>query len=61
MLILENYKELLSVAEMKEALGIGRNAAYQLISSGKMKHVLVGNKIYIPKWCLLDFLKDVVS
>ncbi len=45
---------------MKEALGIGRNAAYQLISDGKMKHIIIGNKIYIPKWCILEFLKDVV-
>ena len=44
--MLEKYKELLSVAEMKEALGIGRNAAYQLINENKIKHILVGSKIY---------------
>jgi excisionase family DNA binding protein len=56
--MLEKYKELLSVAEMKEALGIGRNAAYQLINENKIKHILVGSKIYIPKWCLLEFLRS---
>lgn len=59
--MLEKYKELLSVAEMKEALGIGRNAAYQLIKDNKIKHVVVGNKTYIPKWCLLEFLRSVAD
>lgn len=48
----------LSVDELTEILGIGRNTAYNLIRCGKIRSVRIGHKIRIPKDSLLDFLQE---
>ena len=57
--MLEEYPELLTVADIRKALGIGRNAAYKLISDNILQHKMIGEKIYIPKWCVEEFLRVV--
>ena len=47
---------ILSVEQMARVLGIGRNTAYELVRSRKMKSVRVGRQIRITKESLLDFL-----
>ena len=37
-------------------LGIGRNTAYELIATNKIKSIKSGNLILIPKQNVIDFL-----
>lgn len=46
-----------SVLEMQKALGIGRNAAYQLVSRADFPTVHVGKRIVIPVEALKEWLK----
>jgi excisionase family DNA binding protein len=46
----------LSVEDLTEILGIGRNTAYDLVRSGKIKSIRVGNQIRISKSALREFL-----
>lgn len=48
----------LSVDDLTEILGIGRNTAYDLIRCGKIKSVRIGHQIRVPKDSLLDYLKE---
>ena len=52
------YPDVLTIAEMQEALGIGRSMAYRLIKGGKVKHLRIGKKIKIPKRFLVDYVLD---
>ena len=44
----------LSIDELTEVLNIGKNTAYDLVRSGKIKSVRVGRQFRIPKDALLD-------
>lgn len=46
----------LKVEDLMPILGIGRNAAYDLVRSGQIKSIRVGRNIRIPKSELLSFL-----
>jgi excisionase family DNA binding protein len=46
----------LSVEDLTEILCIGRNTAYDLVRSGKIKSIRVGNQIRITKSALREFL-----
>lgn len=48
----------LSVPELAKVLGIGRNAAYALVNSGKIRCVHIGKNIRIPQSALLEFLDN---
>jgi len=55
----QNYDDLplcLSVKQVAEVLGIGRNTAYELVRSGQIKSIRVGRNIRIPKAEILSFL-----
>lgn len=49
---------ILSVEELTQILGIGRNTAYDLIRCGRIRSVRIGHKIKIPKDSLLEFLQE---
>ena len=49
---------ILSVEELTQILGIGRNTAYDLIRCGRIRSVRIGHKIRIPKDSLLEFLQE---
>lgn len=51
-----DYPDLLSIASMQSALGIGRTKAYQLINDGTIKHMRIGKSIKIPKLVIIDFI-----
>ena len=56
-----SYDELpltLRVEDLMPILHIGRNSAYALVHSGKIKCVRVGKQIRIPKDALIAFLED---
>ncbi len=46
----------LRVEDLMPILGIGRNTAYELVRSGKIKSIRIGRKIRIPKVEVLAFL-----
>ena len=57
---LEYYHSLpptLTVEEMAAILRIGRNAAYALVKSGKIRCVHAGRSIRIPRNALKQFLE----
>jgi excisionase family DNA binding protein len=44
------------VSEIQEALGIGRNLAYDLIKSGQLGHIKAGKAVLVPASALERFL-----
>lgn len=49
--------DLMSITDLRGALGVGRTKAYELVSSGEIRSIRVGNAIRIPKTSLLDYVK----
>lgn len=47
-----------SVHDLARVLGIGKNTAYDLVRSGRIKSIRVGHRIRITKSALLDFLES---
>ena len=47
----------LRVEDLMPILGIGRNTAYELIRSGRIRSVRIGRQIRIPREALLEFLQ----
>lgn len=52
-----DYPDMLTVAQLQQALHIGRNSAYGLIKSGGIRSLRVGKGIRIPKRYLLDYIE----
>ena len=52
---LQNLPLVMSVPEMAAILGIGRNSAYHLVKTGKIRCIRIGKNIRIPQAALLDF------
>ena len=48
----------LTVPELAVALCIGRNAAYKLVESGKIRSIRIGKTIRIPHNALEDYLEN---
>lgn len=46
----------LKVEDLMPVLGIGRNTAYELVRSGKIKGIRIGKQIRIPKEEVRRFL-----
>ena len=53
---LDDLPMTLRVEELMPILGIGRNTAYELVHSGKLRSIRVGRQIRIPKAEVLRFL-----
>lgn len=54
--MLEEYPDILTVGEACEALRIGYNAMYVLLSTGKLKAYRNGRVWRIPKIAVQDFI-----
>ena len=48
----------LRVEDLMPLLGIGRNTAYELVRSGRLRSIRVGRQVRIPKNALIEFLED---
>ena len=48
----------LRVEELMPILGIGRNPAYELVRSGRLRSIRVGRQVRIPKNALIEFLEN---
>ena len=57
-MMLNNYRDILTVDELCEVLRIGKNTAYQLLKIGKIKSIKVGNIYKIPKYAVKDYIKS---
>lgn len=55
--MLNKYKDILTVKDLCEILGIGKNTAYRLLKNDEIKSIRIGNKYKIPKEYLLGYLK----
>lgn len=53
---LDDLPVTLHVEELMPILGIGRNTAYELVRSGRLRSIRVGRQIRIPKAEVLRFL-----
>lgn len=54
----ESMPLVLSVIDIADTLSVGRNKAYELVNSGKIKSLRLGNNFRIPRESLIDFLKQ---
>lgn len=52
----EDLPLVLTVDDLMTVLNIGRNTAYELVRSGRVKSVRVGTQYRISKAALLDYL-----
>lgn len=55
---LEEFPALLNISDVQEILGVGRNTAYSLVRSGKIKHLRIGKLIKVPKATLEAYLNQ---
>ncbi len=55
---LEELPMALTVEDVMRVLCIGRNTAYELIRSGRIRSVRAGRKIRIPKEAIEEFLSS---
>ena len=46
------------VEDLMPVLRIGRNAAYELVRSGKIRSIRVGRSIRIPREAVIDYLSQ---
>ena len=53
---LDDLPMTLRVEELIPILGIGRNTAYELVRSGKLRSIRVGRQVRIPQNALIEFL-----
>lgn len=51
------YPDLMSINDLRRALGIGRTKAYAIVSNGEIRSIKVGKSIRIPKTSLLDYVE----
>lgn len=53
----ENMPIVLGVADIADTLAIGRNKAYELVNSGAIKSIKIGQHYRIPREAFIEFLK----
>lgn len=53
---LEDYPDVLTVLEVKEILGIGKNMVYKLLTDKKIKAKKLGHNWIIAKSNLIEFI-----
>jgi len=56
--IFREQPDVMTVPEVAKLLRIGINKAYGLVNSGKLSSIKLGEKIIVPKLCLISFLID---
>jgi len=50
----------LEVSDIADTLGIGRNKAYALVNTGKIKALRIGNHYRVPREELIAFIRNGV-
>ena len=52
--IFTNFGDVVKVKDLQKMIGIGRNLAYELIATNKIKSIKSGNLILIPKQNIIE-------
>lgn len=55
--LLKDYQDVLTPKDIKEVLGIGKNAVYKLLNDNKISSFKIGSHFKITKLALLDYLQ----
>ncbi len=56
--MLEKYKDILSVSDVAEIFGTGKNRIYQLMKDGQLKNLRMGKVWKIPKKAVEQYIKE---
>lgn len=56
--MLEEYDALLTIADLREVLNIGRNTAYNLLNQGTIPAFRIGRNWKIPKDAVVSYLNQ---
>lgn len=56
--MLNEYPDVMTVRQLAQALHIGMNSAYALLSSKTIGSRRIGKKYIIPKSCVIDYLQS---
>lgn len=56
--MLDQYQEIMSVYDVAEVLGTGKNRIYELVNSGALKAFRLGNVWKIPKKSLEIYIAE---
>ena len=59
--MLDEYGAILSVEEVMEILGVGKNAAYDLFRKNEISSFRLKNRWKIPKQSVIDYINDKVK
>lgn len=54
----ESMPLVLEVADIADTLAIGRNKAYELVNTGKIEALRIGQQYRIPRDAFIDFLRN---
>ena len=53
-----DYPDIVNIAQLQTMLGISRHLAYDLINSGYIKGLKIGNAFRIPKANVIEYVMD---
>ena len=54
---LDQYHDVMTVEDLMEYLYIGKNSAYKLLQSGKIKALKIGRIYRIPRQAVVEYLE----
>lgn len=55
--LFEEYPDVMTVQQVRKALGVGRTAVYRLLENHEIDCFMIGNAYKVPKTCLLEFVQ----
>jgi excisionase family DNA binding protein len=56
--MLESYGDMLSVEDVMEILGVGKNATYELFRTKEIQAFRLKNRWKIPKQAIIDYINQ---
>jgi excisionase family DNA binding protein len=54
------YDDIVTIDDLQEMVGLGRNKAYELLQTGQIKSFKLGKAYRIPKICIQDYILSKV-
>lgn len=56
--LFESFDDVLTIKDLRQALKIGRNKAYQLLHDNNINYIKIGNRYRIPKINVINYIKN---
>ena len=56
-MMFKEYADIVRIKDVQDMLKIGKNKVYELLKSGEIKSIRIGNKYIIPKKSVIDFVE----